>query len=203
MKTRRGFTLVEMMISIAILAVLLGLAAPGFQIFVRNTQIRTTADSLQAGMQLARSEALRRNVRVSFWLVSGISAACARSAVGTSWVVSINDPTGACNAGSSSTVAPRLIQARMGSDGSTGITIGAVTGAVSPVASNCITFNGFGTVEPTCPGGSAPIGRISISSADSPNTTRDLQVRVASGGSIRMCDPDVPNTDASYCGDVN
>lgn len=203
MKTRRGFTLVEMMISIAILAVLLGLAAPGFQTFIRNTQIRTTADSLQAGMQLARSEALRRNARVSFWLVSGIDAACARTAAGTSWVVSIDDPAGACNASSSSTVAPRLIQTRLGSDGSSGVTINAVTGALAPTAASCITFNGFGTVESACSGGGAPIGRISVSSTDSPNTTRDLQVRVASGGSIRMCDPDVPSSDSSYCGTVN
>lgn len=203
MKTRRGFTLVEMMISIAILAVLLGLAAPGFQTFIRNTQVRTTADSLQAGMQLARSEALRRNARVSFWLVSSIDSACALTATGTSWVVSIDDPAGACNASSSSTVAPRLIQSRLGSDGSAGIAINAVTGAATPSASSCITFNGFGTVEPACPGGSAPIGRISITSTTSPETTRDLEVRVASGGSIRMCDPDVPSTDAAYCGSVN
>ncbi|HZW11982.1 MAG TPA: GspH/FimT family pseudopilin [Noviherbaspirillum sp.] len=203
MKVRRGFTLIEMMISIAILAVLLGLAAPGFQTFIRNTQIRTTADSLQAGMQLARSEALRRNARVSFWLVSGIDAGCARTSAGTSWVVSIDDPTGACNASISNTVAPRLIQTRLGSDGSSGITINAVTGALAPAASSCITFNGFGTVEPVCPGGGAPIGRVSIVSTNSPNTTRDLQVRIASGGSIRMCDPDVPSSDASYCGEEN
>lgn len=203
MKRTRGFTLVEMMISIAILAVLLGLAAPGFQTFIRNTQIRTTADSIQAGMQLARSEALRRNARVSFWLVSDIDAGCVSTEAGTSWVVSMDNPAGACNATSSSTVAPRIIQTRLGSEGSAGVTINAVTGGLAPAAASCITFNGFGTVEPTCPGGSVPIGRISVTSTNSPNTTRDLQVRVASGGSIRMCDPDVPSSDPSYCGNVN
>lgn len=203
MKTDSGFTLIEMMISVAILAILLGLAAPGFQTFIQNTSIRTTAESVQAGLQLARAEALRRNARVSFWLVNGTDASCARSAAGTSWVVSVDDPAGACNSAASVTVAPRIVQTRLGSDGSAGVTIAATTGTAASVASSCITFNGLGTVEATCPGGGAPIGRVSITSAASPDTTRDLQIRVAAGGSIRMCDPDVSDTDPSYCGNVN
>lgn len=203
MKPINGFTLVEMMIAVAILAILLGLAAPGFQTLIQNTSIRATAESIQAGLQLARAEALRRNARVSFWLVTGIDAACVRSAAGTSWVVSVDDPAGACQAGASVIVAPRIVQTRLGSDGSSGVSLAATTGAAAPVASSCITFNGLGTVESVCPGGSAPIGRISIVSASSPDTTRDLQIRVAAGGSIRMCDPEVSSTDPSYCGNVN
>lgn len=200
MKPRAGFTLIELMISVAILAILLGLAAPEFQTFIQNTKIRTTADSMQAGLQLARSEALRRNARVSLWLVSDVTASCARSDSGTSWVVSVDNPAGACNAASSDTVVPRLIQSRSGGDGSTGVSVAASNGSATPAASNCITFNGFGTVETACTGGGIPIGRIVITSTNAPSTTRRLEMRVTSGGAVRMCDPTVTSdSDPSYC----
>lgn len=198
MKPNAGFTLVEMMISVAIMAILMGLAAPSFQRFIQNTKIRTAADSMQAGLHLARSEALRRNARVTFWLVDNVSASCARSASGTSWVVSFGDPAGACNAASSETVAPRLIQSRAGSDGSTGVSVNAMGNNATPVS--CITFNGFGGVEANCAGGS-PIGRITVTSTNAPAQTRSLQVRVAPGGAVRMCDPSITlNSDTSFCG---
>lgn len=199
MKPSSGFTLVEMMISVAILAILLGVAVPGFQSFIQNTKIRTTADNMQAGLNLARAEALRRNARMSFWLVSDVSASCARSASGTSWVVSFDNPAGTCNSASSDTSVPRIVQTRSGSDGGTGISITATDG--NNTASSCITFNGFGTVEAACTGGGAPIARLAITSTNSASTTRTLQVRVTSGGAVRMCDPSViSDTDPSYCG---
>src|SRR5687768_7003304 len=119
----KGFTLIEMMIAVAIMVLLLGIGVPSFQTFIANSKIRTTAETLQAGLHLARTEALRRNAQVSFWLVNGISAACARSNAGASWVVSQNDPTNGCNTASSTTTAPRVVQVRSGNDGSTNVTV--------------------------------------------------------------------------------
>ncbi|PHS73913.1 GspH/FimT family pseudopilin [Porticoccus sp.] len=56
-----GFTLIELMISIVVLAVLLGLAAPSFVELVRNNRIQTSADQFFTSLILARSEALKRN----------------------------------------------------------------------------------------------------------------------------------------------
>ncbi|WP_438951551.1 GspH/FimT family pseudopilin [Porticoccus sp.] len=56
-----GFTLIELMISIVILAVLLGLAAPAFIELVRDNRIQTSADQFFTSLILARSEALKRN----------------------------------------------------------------------------------------------------------------------------------------------
>lgn len=199
MKPNAGFTLVEMMIAVAILAILLALGGPAFQTFIENTKIRSTAESMQAGLHLARSEALRRNARVTFWLVDGISAACARSASGTSWVVSFDNPAGGCNAASSETVVPRIMQSRSGNDGSTGISVSARDG--SDTATDCITFNGFGSVETACTDGAAPLRRIAITSTSASTATRALQVRITPGGAVRMCDPSVGvNTDPAYCG---
>lgn len=201
MKPNGGFTLVEMMISVAIMAILLGLAAPGFQSFIQNAKIRTTADNIQAGLHLARSEAIRRNARVSFWLVNNTSASCARSASGTSWVVSFSDPAGACNTASSDTVAPRLIQSRLGTDDSTGVSVSAASGGATSSAASCITFNGFGGVEPACTGGGTRIGIINVTPANGASTARRLDVRITSGGAVRMCNPDSSRpSDLSYCG---
>lgn len=199
MKHSSGFTLVEMMIAVVIMAILMAIAMPAFQTFIQNIQIRTAAESMQAGLNLARTEALRRNARVSLWLVDGIGAACARSSSGTSWVVSFDNPAGLCNAASSETVAPRLIQSREGSDGSSSVSVNALD--ANGAGTSCITFNGFGSIESTCVGGGAPIGKLTFESATSPDTTRKLEVRVTSGGAVRMCDTTVADeTDPAYCG---
>jgi type IV fimbrial biogenesis protein FimT len=199
MKPIKGFTLIEMMIAVAIMALLLGLGVPSFQTFIRNAQIRTAAESMQAGLHLARSEALRRNARVSLWLVNGLTAACARSNTGTSWVVSVDNPAGLCVTASSDTVAPRLIQSRAGNDGSGSVNVTATISSGSATGSSCITFNGFGRVEAACTGGGAPIGAIDFSSANATTSTKNLSVRILSGGAIRMCNPAASTTDLAAC----
>ncbi len=192
MKPQRGFTLVEMMITLVILAILLAIGVPSFQQFIRNAQIRTAAESIQAGIQLARAESLRRNSRVTFWLVDTLTSSCALSNSGRSWVVSIQNPTGLCNVLPSDSAAPLIIQTRSGNEGS--------EAAIVNATSSCITFNGFGRVEAACTGGGNPITNVVISSPIA--NTRTLQVRVTTGGAIRMCNPDtsIPSTDPSYCG---
>jgi type IV fimbrial biogenesis protein FimT len=199
MKRSAGLGLIEMLIAVAIMAVLLALAMPGFQTFIRNTQVRTAAESIHAGLNLARTEALRRNARVSLWMVNATSASCARSSSGTSWVVSLDDPAGRCDAAHSETVAPRLIQSRSGSDGSGIVSVSAVDGATAS-ATSCITFNGFGSPESTCAGGGAPIARVIFTSATAPSASRTLELRIINGGAIRLCDPAVTSaSDPAYC----
>jgi type IV fimbrial biogenesis protein FimT len=70
LKPRRqnGFTLIELMIAVAVLAVIVTLGAPSFQTLIQNTRLRTTAEAILNGLQLARAEAVRRNTNVSFVL---------------------------------------------------------------------------------------------------------------------------------------
>jgi type IV fimbrial biogenesis protein FimT len=67
----RGFTLAEAMIVVVILAIVSALAAPSFSTMVLNSRVRTGADGILAGLQLARTEAIRRNTNVSFTLGTG------------------------------------------------------------------------------------------------------------------------------------
>lgn len=197
MNSRNGFTLIEMVISVVIIAILLAIGMPFYRSFILNAQIRTAAESMQAGLNLARNEALRRNALVSLWMVNGVTGACARSSSGTSWVVSFDNPVGACNSAASETTSPRLIQSRAGSDGSVSVGVVALDGAAPPVGSSCITFNGFGRVESACTSGGAPIA--SITFASTVPSTRTLRVHVESGGATRMCNPAAAAADPAYC----
>ena len=56
----RGFTLIELMISLAMLAVLLGLAAPSFARMLASNRMATQTNEFTAALNLARLEAVRR-----------------------------------------------------------------------------------------------------------------------------------------------
>jgi len=61
----RGFSLVEVLVVMAVLAVILGSAAPSFVTFLQAQQTRSAAYDLTSDLLLARSEALTRNTRVA------------------------------------------------------------------------------------------------------------------------------------------
>ena len=79
----QGFTLVELMVVVTIVAISATLAAPGFSQMIANYRVRSGAESIVNGLNYARSEAVRRNSAVSFALVSG----------GSGWTVSQVSPS--------------------------------------------------------------------------------------------------------------
>ena len=56
-----GFTLVELLIAMAVFAIVVAMAMPSLTSVVNNNRLATQANSLIADVQLARSEAVRRN----------------------------------------------------------------------------------------------------------------------------------------------
>lgn len=63
-QTSRAFTLYELLISIAISALLLGVAVPGAQNIAHNQQLISTSNTLTASLTLARSESIKRRLPV-------------------------------------------------------------------------------------------------------------------------------------------
>jgi type IV fimbrial biogenesis protein FimT len=56
-----GFTLIEMMVTISVLAILLAIAVPSFQEVTLSSKLTSLANDFVASAQLARSEAIKRN----------------------------------------------------------------------------------------------------------------------------------------------
>ncbi len=94
-KTRSsGVTLIELLIGMALLAILVTMGLPSFANWIQNRQLRSAAESVQSGLQLARGEAVKRNTFVGFTMAGPDS----------SWSVDVMNP-------------PQQIQSRPAAEG--------------------------------------------------------------------------------------
>ena len=66
--TQAGFTLIELVITLTVLSIVLALAAAGVGDTIRNAQLMSAAESIQNGLQLARTQAVQSNALVSWTL---------------------------------------------------------------------------------------------------------------------------------------
>lgn len=65
-RTQSGFTLVEMMVTVAVLAIVLTIGIPQFQNIIQGNRATSIANDLLGHLQLARSEAVRRARTITF-----------------------------------------------------------------------------------------------------------------------------------------
>lgn len=179
-RARRGFTLVELMVTVALMALLLGLAAPSFGTWTRNAQVRTVSDALGNGVRLAQAEAVRRNRQMVFFLTNNTActAAIASNNNGSFWSIR----TVPLLAGEASDV----VQCGVLSDSAGGV---ALTGP------QALCFNSGGRqVANAAPGTSVaacaldPTG-ISTFNVSAAGADRAMRITVSLGGQVRMCDP--------------
>ena len=71
LRRARGFTLTELMFVVTILAVLVALALPSYNQFVRNQRVKSASFEVFSSLMQARSEAITRNASVTMAPVSG------------------------------------------------------------------------------------------------------------------------------------
>jgi type IV fimbrial biogenesis protein FimT len=188
----RGVTLIELAVVVAVLAILMSQAGPLITAWMQNVQIRTSTESIQNGLQLARSEAIRRNRSVMFWLTSTANPPAADWLVGCATpflqngAATVPETPGDCPGTQTGAVpanAPpyNWIQRQAAADQQTALPQLTTT----PAGANNVTFSSLGVVVPNIDG-SASITQIDVKSPA--GTARALRVTV-SGGDIRMCDP--------------
>lgn len=186
MKRQGGFSVLELAIGVAIVSVLAMSAMPSFGTWIRNSQTRAAAESVQDGLQSARNEAVRRNSNVRFTLTdaNGLVA----------WTVGCVVVRPDC---------PATIQTRSGAEGGSNARVGVSADAPpsplpvnhygTPLASGAglsagagVTFNGLGAVPAENSG--SDITRVDVLHTAG---ARRFIVTVGAGGTIRMCDPAV------------
>jgi type IV fimbrial biogenesis protein FimT len=197
---QRGFTLVELLIGMTLLAVLIGLGAPAMGSYLQNSKLASVAASYFSGLQMARSEAIRRNVRTEFVLTDDavstpdLANALTPAIGGRNWVV---------RAASGPAAFASAVEAKSGAEGegSSVATAIAVAGSASAPAvfDGRIPFNGFGatadgapySIEITRPGAGTcmHLG----------GTIRCRRINVSPGGQITSCDPAAAAGDSRAC----
>lgn len=64
MKTKNGFTLLELLVALTIACILMVLAMPSFADFIRGTRLTSTVNELVGTLHYARSEAIKRNTSI-------------------------------------------------------------------------------------------------------------------------------------------
>ena len=82
MKRARGFTLIELMTTIAVLGVVLGIAVPGVRQLALDNRQSTQLNLFSSTLAMARSEAIKQNTRVAV-CPSSDRLTCASA--GTGW----------------------------------------------------------------------------------------------------------------------
>lgn len=90
--TRRhqsGFSLIELMTTVAVLAIILAIAFPSFTSVVNNNRLSSEANALVGAIQYARSEAVRLNQRVAL-CQSADQITCSNNALWTGWIIYVD-----------------------------------------------------------------------------------------------------------------
>lgn len=85
LKRMRGFTLIELMVTVAVLAIVVSIAIPSFNGILLNNRISTATDELRTAVQLTRSEAVKRKKTIVLCRAHTDFSKCADS--GTDWRV--------------------------------------------------------------------------------------------------------------------
>lgn len=185
----RGLTLIELLVALAVLAVLLLLGLPSLSAFQANSKIRDTAQALAAGLQQARAESIRNNGGVEFLLFSNASANVdtpSLSSTGPHWMLR------SLAAGSTSTYT--LLESHLAFEGSQSANATPLRIASSTAVAGQVAFDGLGATVPS--GATAefvithPLGGNCVG-ATTPGPMRCLRVQVSAGGQVRLCDPAV------------
>jgi len=181
-RAQYGFTLIEVMVALTVLAILISLGAPSFAEWLQSQRIRAAAEALTNGLQVARGEAIRRNLPVSLGLEPTRSGFTVCEAT-----------VSPCDSTTPAPPAPNsFIQSKSPQEGG-GNAIVSTKDSTGLPGATLVTFSPLGSVIDN-PGGSPRLARVDVGypsglcSADG-GTLRCLRIVIAPGGSIRMCDP--------------
>jgi type IV fimbrial biogenesis protein FimT len=86
-----GFSIIEVLVVVAIAMILAAIAIPSFNLFIGNTRTSTITNEFVAALNLARSEAMKRGVNVTVCRSTNGTACAASGDWGQGWMVYVMD----------------------------------------------------------------------------------------------------------------
>ncbi len=179
----RGFSLIELMVTLAVMGILALLAAPAMSRYTENAKVHATAEMFYASVQQARTEAIRRNAPVELVLTTQSPTAAnvettGLDVAGPNWMIR--------QAPASSSGSHLFIEGKAGAEG------GGRSGGTSVViaaSASSLAFNTLGALDAAA---AVAVNFSSQGGTCAPSgDTRCLRVVVSTGGQARLCDPAV------------
>ena len=189
----RGFTLVELLISVAIMAILSAVALPNFSAWLANSQIRSVSEALQNDLRLAQSEAVKRNRIVALVLTNSTPTTASPGSTAATparnWVIYAlplqNSDEGAASAAGST----RMVKAFTQENNSrTQVSLAARVVCFNSMGRLVTQTTGIadaGNVQCAAPAANAPLAF----AIQNPSGNTNLSVQLTLGGQVRMCNP--------------
>jgi type IV fimbrial biogenesis protein FimT len=177
---QRGFTLIEAMIAIGLIAIITAVVLPGYQGFLSGKKVTATANNIYVGAQLARAYAISNNTQASLVIND------------KSWCIydrGQNDADVDCDA-TSNTLAGGLVRKGIDSSNST------VDTNVSPIGAFQVTYNSLGQIIENPNSADPRLETFTVTL--STDTSKSMRVLLANG-IIRMCNPLAPPGSPQGC----
>jgi type IV fimbrial biogenesis protein FimT len=166
-----GFTLVELLIVVAIFVILAAVGVPSYIEWIENSKIRSGASSIFNGIQKARISAVQNNTQVRFTLGTN-----------TAWTV-------ACVVAARCPGGVAQIEQRSSGDGSSA----SVTTTTLPAAATTVTFSNLGIAN------AGGLTQVTVDNSTSYSGKRPLRIQIGASGATRLCDPAFSLPDPKGC----
>ncbi len=186
MKKNSGFTLLELLITLAIVAILLTVGVPSLRSMMQGNQLVSSTNELLSALHVARSEAIKSNGRVTICESSNGTSCAATGDWKDGWIVFIDADGLLDNTGSACTATGTdcLLRVHNGfTDRS--LSVSGVDNGGAPITSFTFTSRGL----PKASNGSAQFGTYSICSFDdSDNVINSRAVVLSLSGRVRVSD---------------
>lgn len=178
-----GFSLIELMVTVAVAGILATVAAPAMTDFIDRRRITGAADAVREQLQLARSEAIKQSIDVRVNAATGTAAWCIGFTTKADncdcSVAEVTDATAATACTITMDGTPLLMRAT-GSDYSD-------TSLAAPTYANFVINSRRGMPEQTDGQRLANAQQLTLTSGKG----RDISVRMSASGRVTTCSDDV------------
>ena len=152
----KGFSLVELMVTVAVLSIVLGIAVPSFNTLVQQHRVTTQSNDLLAALTATRSEAIKNNRNIALCAADAADATtCNTSGNWSHWIITMGSSATVLRRGSINTASGIQISSTLASNrivfgadglartgaGNNPVLIGANNGSVVICSSKLSTNN--------------------------------------------------------------